>query len=196
MTETQVNFSTKVDIELEVNALLSHYYDFIAAGRQLLPKLTLYTDEQPFLTIDSRTYDEPEDGSEADRNKAIMEMLYLMPPLAPELAILSFSDPVKLTTGLEFSVIILAVNRLGALCKVFPYTEFEGETTYDMDAQLDPHSPQVYSQYVQHMLQVFVRTRKMAQLPTELIAFLSNKGHEVSLLGEFDENNLNTRFYF
>lgn len=193
MTDNQISFSTNVDLELETSALLAHYSDFISAGRQVLPRLSFYHEGELYLSINSRSYEMPEDGNDEDRNKAIKTMMYMLPALKPDLAILSFWDPVKIVGGIASSIIIIAVNPTGALAKVYPWEMNGEEVVFDMDAKLDPTSPAVYSPLISRMLPVFVRTRRFGYKPTEMMDFLSARGFEVSLFGDWERGNLNAR---
>lgn len=193
MTEEQPLFSG-VDINLEGAALLAHYSEFIEADRQLLPRLTFYRDGVAFMSVNSRSFT-MEDGNESDRNAAIREMLQLYPSVMPDLGILSFADPVKLVTGFTDAIVMIAVNATTALTKVYPWGQDGEDVIFDMDAQLDSTSQDIYSPLVKHSIQVAIRTRRGVGTPTNLLNYLIDGGHDVSLYDDWDRSNLNARCY-
>src|SRR5690606_9871464 len=121
-----------------------------------------------------------EPGNIVDRNNAIMDMLYLVPAVLPDLAILSLVDPVLLTDGTQDCIIIIAVNTTGALAEVFPWRiKDDGEVEYIEEAALSPSATGAYSEVLAHMLPTFFTANNSPFYPSDLLAYLSEHGNEI-----------------
>lgn len=188
---TQVSFSTEVDLDIEKKGLLAFYTDLIKAGRQLPPRVTFYRKHKAIVSVTSRSF---EDGNILDRNRSIMDMLYLVPAIMPELAIIAFTDPVVLTTGTQDAMIIIAVNHSGALAEVFPwYIDDDGELKYDEDAAIAPAADGAYSEQIAHMLPVFFTAKDSPFAPSDVLGYLSETGHEINLYDDWNFDNIDTK---
>lgn len=192
MTDTATEkdlFHTHVDLEVEKNGIIANITELIEANRELRPMIVYYRGPDRVLSISSRRYED-----EPDRNKAIMQMLYMLPALRADTSILAYCAPVHLIdVGAQDCIITIAIAWNGALAEVFPFrvTEDEG-LIWDNDAAIDP-TQGAYDQAIQHMLPTFVRTNNSMFKPSELIDFLSARGFEVELFGDWDYKNIDLK---
>lgn len=191
MTDTATDqdlFHTHVDLEVEKNGIIATFTELINASRELRPMIVYYRGSDRVLSVSSRPYTD-----EIDRNRAIMHMLFMLPALHADTSILSYAAPVHLINiGPRDCIITIAVSYSGAMAEVFPFEVTDNGIEWNEDAAIDP-SQGAYDQTIQHMLPTFVRTRSSMFTPTQLIDFLSARGFEVELFGDWDYRNINMK---
>lgn len=188
---TQTQFSTEVDIETETSGLLASCADLLAAGRQVLPRITFYRRSRAKVSVTARSFEE---GNILDRNRSILDIMYLVPAILPDLAIISYCDPVQLSDGIRDSLIVIAVNRTGAQAQPYPWnTDDEGHLDYIRDATLSPLASGVYSDEISHMLPVFFTTKDSAFLPSDVLQYLLTTGNEVNLYDDWTIENIDSK---
>lgn len=193
MTDT-IEFQTNVDLAVEKASLLAYYSDFLLADRQIPPRLTLYRGNEHIVSVECRSF-EGEADEDIDRNRAMMEAMYLVPAIMPDLSLLSFAGGVYLQdTGPAAAIIVVAMNRTGALAEVIPWDIKDDRVIYNEEAKLDPAFP-IYNTFMQNMMPTFVRTRRSAFAPTELVGFLSERGHTVTMHNDWTMTNIDPRSF-
>lgn len=189
--DTKISFSTAVDLDIEKKGLLAFYAELIKAGRQLPPRITFYHRDKAIISVTSRSF---EHGNILDRNRSIIDILYLVPAIQPDLAIVAFSDPVNFTTGTQDAMIFLAVNNSGALAEVFPwFIDDNDDFKFDDEAALAPGSDGVYSEQIAHMLPVFFTAKDSPFPPSDVLGYLSETGHEINLYGDWSIDNIDSK---
>lgn len=186
MATDEITFKTKIDLEIEKASILAFYNDLILADREIPPKLTLYRDAKPMVSITCRST-----ADEQDQFRAIVDMLYLYPSANATTAVLSFAGSVKLVDRIQDSIIITAFHQSGALTEVYPYDvpEDRSAVNYDREAQIDSSVP-VFSKVIGHALQVFSHVVRSPLYPIDIITYLNSIGYDIAFMGDFNENNI------
>jgi hypothetical protein len=180
--------SGRVDLDDEKSTLLAFYTSFIRDGAQLPPKIVLFAEDKPIISVTARTY-----GDEADYIKCVNDLMYLVPALRPHLSLLSFRHYVHTTEGIRDSLVMVAFSATGALTEVFPIINNNGAISYDLDSKIDPNADSVYSEQIAHMLPIFVRIDRSPFSATDIIDFLEFSGNTVEYAEEFARNTINLR---
>ncbi len=181
----------KFDMSTERMGLLAHAAEYLEVGRDFAPAVVAFHDAERVLMVTTRGT-----SSFADRQRAMFEVLMMFPamPNVQTLLMTWHAPEVKQANGVTGpAVCIIAMQRNGADCQVFPYTIEDGKVVYTMDVELSPLQGKPYPQSLGHGFAVYAFQWNQIDSNASMIRFLSLKGHEIQFYGDWNVNNLEAR---
>lgn len=188
-SDTESDFQADIDQDLEKAGILAYFSEYLVSGRPAPPMLIFWRGKTRILAVTCRPWED-----ERDRNKAIMEMLFMSPAIMSSTMVLALTDPIKLISGIKRSVVMITVTAQGALATVVPYNIDDSDNTimYDDDAELDPNGGGAYSDIIGHMLPVFARQRRALFSGPEMVQYLAHRHHEIQFYGDESMETIST----
>lgn len=180
------------DMSTERMGLLAHAAEYIEVGRDFAPAVVAFHDAERVLMVTTRG-----SSSYADKQRALFEVLMLWPamPNVQTMVMTWHAPEVKQANGtVGPAVCIIALQRAGADCQVFPYTiDDAGKVSYTMDVELSPLQGKPYPQALGHGFAVYAFQYNAIDSNASMIRFLSHKGHEIQFFGDWNVDNLEAR---
>lgn len=186
---TTANFQAEVDLELEKAGIQAYFTEYLAVGRPAPPMTIYWKGQKRILSITCRDWED-----ERDKNKAIMEMLWMSPAIMSTTLVLAMIEPVALVGGIKRCIVMVTATVRGALSVVMPYEINDEDNTisFDDSPDLDPSGGGAYSEHLGHMLPIFAKMRRSVFSGADMVKYLSNKGHEIEFAEEENMSTIST----
>ena len=185
--ESQHELFGGVDVGIQQGILKVLFGDYIKSGRYISPCMVGFRRGEPALRVMARQSDGPEDGL-----KSILEILSVIPASVMSTTMLVIPERFEYETGEFDSLVILAMGHHGFAAEAFPFyvDEATGEIEWPEGMLLAGSVESIVSPDLYTFLPAVTGTSGFPGSLSEVLRWLSYKGHYVEYYGEINRHNI------
>lgn len=176
-----------VDVAIQQDSLKVLFADYIKSGRFIAPCLVGFRRGEPALRIMARNSDGPEDGL-----KSILEVLSVIPASVIGTTMLVVPSRFEYETGEFDSLVMLAMAHHGFAAEAFPFfvNEETNEVEWPEGLLLSGSVDSIISPDLYVFLPTITGTSGFPGTLSEVLRWLSYKGHFVEYYGDINRHNI------